>query len=201
MLAFQRFHQFIRQHMPRDPGTQYRISAQHIFDTRDLFHFTDHVLGVLYCHGGIREHHVGGADGKVFLQPVIGDDVRNVIRQAGAQVIINGIVGFPVAEQRREQQNGKDHQRPCEMLRHAPGQPGGIRDERAVLCFLQYPVKHQDQGRQGGDAAHHAQQDAFCHDDAQILAQRKAHEAQGDETGHGGDRAAHHGGQGGVDCF
>ena len=79
---------------------------------------------------------MGGAYGEIALQPVVGDDIGNVFRQAGTKIVVNSVIGFTVAEQSREQQYGKNHQRPYEMLCHTPGQFGGVRDERTMLRFL-----------------------------------------------------------------
>ena len=51
-------------------------------------------------------------------------------------------------------------------------------------------VEDQDEGRQDGDAADNAQQDALGHDHAHVQTQGEAHEAQGDEAGDGGQRGA-----------
>ena len=66
-------------------------------------------------------------------------------------------------------------------------------------CLLKGLIQQQDQRRQYGDAAQHAQKDALGHDDAQVAAHGKGHEAEGNEAGHSGHRAADHAGDGLVD--
>ncbi|MPM22155.1 hypothetical protein SDC9_68606 [bioreactor metagenome] len=59
-----------------------------------------------------------------------------------------------------------------------------------MLVLVDLLVENQHQRRQhqnyGGNAQHHA----LCHDDADIPAQRQAHEAQGQKAGNGGQAAA-----------
>ena len=78
------------------------------------------------------------------------------------------------------------------MLRHKVADTAGGELEGPVCRLPDGLVKHQDQGGQNGDAADHAQQNAFGHDNAHIQPQRKAHKAQGDKTGDGGQGGAGH---------
>jgi hypothetical protein len=69
-------------------------------------------------------------------------------------------------------------------VRHA----AGAQMDGAVRGALNGLVQGEDESRQDGDAADHAEDHALCHDDAQIHSQGEGHEAQGDKSGDGGQR-------------
>ena len=64
-----------------------------------------------------------------------------------------------------------------------------------MLGFLQGLIQHKDQRGQNRDAADHAEDNALCHDKAQIASQREGHEAQCREAGNRRDGAADDGSQ------
>ena len=59
-----------------------------------------------------------------------------------------------------------------------------------MLVFLDGLVKDQNEAGENQDDAGNANHDTLCHDDAHIAAHRKAHCAEGQETGNRGERAA-----------
>ena len=65
--------------------------------------------------------------------------------------------------------------------------------------LLERFIQQEDQRRQHGNAADDPQKNALCHDDTKVKSQSEGHEAQGNESGDGGDGAPDHGGEGVAD--
>ena len=142
---------------------------------------------------------MGGGHIELVPQLAFGNDVLHIPRQALAHVVVHLAVGLVITVKGGRQDEGEDHDKHREYFYNTAGQLSHIGNQGTVAGLLQRLIKYQDQCRQHGDAAQHPQQHALGHDDAQIPAHGEGHEAQGDEPGHGGDGAAHHRGQSGLD--
>ena len=182
----------LRQDLLRHAGAEDGFQSEDIFDALDLVHLVYHVPHVLGGQVGIDEHHVRRSDVEFLGELGVCDDIFNVLREALTHVVVDLVVGLVIAVVGRVHQQREDDQENREHLRHAAGKAVHLRQDGAVLGFLQGLVEHEDQGRQHRDAADNAQQDALGHNDAQVLAQCEGHEAQRREARDGRHRGADH---------
>ena len=70
-----------------------------------------------------------------------------------------------------------------------------------MFRFFQRFIKDHDHGRQNRNAADHAKDNTFHHNDTQVKTEGKAHKAKSQETCDSGDGAADHGFNGSGDGF
>ena len=127
---------------------------------------------------------------KFIRQLFIGLNTLQVFRKGGIQVVVD--FRLPVTQKRRRQQDQERQHKRFIMPGDQRRRFIHPRDHRLMGGLLNHFVKHQKQGGQNGYAANHPADHALCHDDSQIPAQRKAHEAQCDKSCHCGDGASDH---------
>ena len=164
-----------------------------------MLHLPGHGPHVFRGYVRVYQQHVGGGHIELVPQLAFGNDVLHIPRQALAHVVVHLAVGLVIAVKSGRKDEDKDCNKHREYFYDTGRQLSHIGDQGTVAGLLQRLVEYQDQRRQHSDAAQHAQQHALCHNDAQIPAHGKGHEAQCDEPGHGSDGTAHHRGQGGLD--
>ena len=106
-----------------------------------------------------------------------------------------------VAIERREDHNHQHHGQHLVMPGHEAPDAAHIGKQRLVRGLFDRAVQQADHTGQQHYRTKHAHHDALAHDDAQILAQGKAHEADGNEACNGGQAGAQDGSKGQVNCF
>ncbi len=157
------------------------LIRQDIGHALDFLHLRDHVLHVPGRHFVVHEHEVRGVHVEFFLHLCRALHAGHVFGQRGGQVIVLSHIGLGI-DCRDEQQD--EH-----------------RDDGLVVlcdkdrCFLDRTDQHRvfplveehDQRRKHQNRADDTQDYALGHDQADVLSQRQAHEAQGQEPGNRGD--------------
>ena len=171
--------------------TQSKVDAVHVLN---LFqHGLDLLLGQVIP----TEDHFHGVHIEFFVQLLVGLHRGQVIGQTVVQLIVDVVVG--VAVQSRDPQDDHDDGEQLVVLHDELAQAVSGQVDGLVSGLPDGLIKDQDQGRQHGDTADDAQQDALGHDHAHIQSQGEAHEAQGDEASDGGQGRTGHRGDGGGD--
>ena len=158
-------------------------------DLSDAVHVLEFVAQVGDLGGGqvvMHQNEVRGGHAEILAQLVGADDAGQVLGQRIEQGVID--FGLLLRRHKGHQQHEEDrHNGGCVFGDEVAG-PGQPRDDGAVLVFLDPLIKGQDQRRQDDDGADNAKRHAFCHDDADVAAQRQAHGTQGQEACDGGQR-------------
>ena len=178
-------------HFLGNGGIQEGFKSQHIFHAVHIVHFLNHGVNVLGTGRGVHQQHMRGGDVELVAQLGVGDDVLDVLRQAAAHVVVNLVVGLGIAVIERRDQQDEYNEENGEHLHNTARELRHVGYEGLVLGLLQRLVEHENHGGQHGDAADDAQRHALGHDQTQIHAQRKAHEAQRRKTGDCRNRAAY----------
>ncbi len=173
-----------------------RIQAQHIADAVHLLHLVRHLANVGGRGVAVQQQQVQRAHMEVVPDGCIGLGAVQFIGQRGIEVVVDA--GVIVAVNRGHQQNQEQDNEQLIMLHNPAGKTAHIRKNGLMGGLLDGLVEHQDQCRQNRNAADDAEHNALCHHDAQVKAQGKAHEAQGNEACHGSHGAAQYRGEGGC---
>ena len=199
LAAIKRTGNALWQERLRHPGPHGGFQTQHILHTLGLLHLPGHGPDLPGGEAGVHQEHVGGGHAKILAELFVGGDIGHILRQTLAHVVVHFAVGPIIPVQRRGDDQDEERQEDRENFDNTGGKAPHIGYQGPVAGPLEGPVEHQDQGRQHRHAPDNPQQHALGHDHAQVAAHGESHEAQGDESGNGGDGRARHRGESGLD--
>ena len=186
-----------RDHFVRQGTAFDRIESDHKINTVHRFHLPGHGRYIPGWNIRVDQEHVRRAHVESSVQFLIGDDTGQIPGQGGIQVVVNAGVG--IAPQSGSQQGQEKDQPDPVMPGDETAQSFEVRQQWFVTGLLQDLIQAEDHGGQDCYAGDYTKAHALGHDNAQIQAQCKAHEAQGDKSGNSGDRASYDGTEGLLD--
>ena len=187
-----------------DFGVQIKVSA----------HFSQHGRQLLRGEGPAQGGSVAGqaADVVVLFQPldqlrylrlipVLIDQDHSIPlgENVGHGVVLYqsvGDAGLGLQKIESHKQKNKKNSQDIAHFVAEPGRPVHPDLRRLFGCFEQQPVKQQNEGRQNGQHADHAEEHALGQHQTHIRANLEAHKHQHQQSRHGGQRAGGYGGKG-----
>ena len=183
----------------RDARAKQAVDPNHAPDAVHLPHFFRHIPDVLLTYVTVHQQQVGGGHIEGFFQLLVGNHGFQLRRHDLAHVIIH--IHMVVAIERREDHNHQHHGQRLVMFGDEASDAAHIGKQRLVGGLFDRAVQQADHTGQQNHRAQQAHDHAFAHDNTQILAQGKAHEADGNEARDGGQAGAQDGSKGQVYCF
>ena len=188
---------FVRHDAFGNTRAQQRVNRQHLLHAIDFRHFVRHSDDVLLRHVRIDQHKVVRGHVKGFGQLRVRLHAFQLLRQAGGHVVI--LADVVVAVECRDAQHNQDDEQHLVVLRDELADARNAGQQRLVRGLFQRAVKDADDAGQQDDRAQYAEDNALAHHDAEVTAEREAHEADGDEARDRRQAAADDGGNGLAD--
>ena len=125
---------------------------------------------------------------KFFGELGICDHAVKILRQCAVELVVDAVMTVAVCS--RNQKNDRADEEHPRMIRDELGDSAELRHEISVRGLVDRAFKNQDHRGQDRYTGDHAADNALCHDNAQIHAERECHEAHCEESGDRRERAA-----------
>ena len=117
---------------------------------------------------------------ELILQLRISYNTRQILRQRRPKIVV--LRNMRISIKTRNQKAHSHHQILVRILRHMMTDSVEVRKNRLMMRLPQRLIKHKNHRRKNRHTGKDTEQNTFTHDQAQIHAERKAHEAQRNEA-------------------
>ena len=197
LIAPELVRKFLRDQFLRDQGADHGGQAQGEFHSVHVLDLCKNIPFGLPVQVPAHDDHVGRVHMKSLFQFIVGYVAEDIVRKRLRDIIVN--TDIFTAIQSGSGQKGKDQDPDPVVADDKRADAPQVGNDPPVRGFFYGAVKHQDHGRQYGDAAQDTDQDTLGHDDADVPAQGEGHNTESQESGDSGDGASHNRAEGLAD--